>query len=437
MFPSGPPGRGGAAWSGLAASAGRPLLIDRTRALAPPPWSWLRERPWPEFAEGRTRRTLGGSGGAAGECHPRAGRIAAAWGIPARTRGDPADSAISWACPLFSLLMPLGLGRRKKAPPLVENEEAEPGRGGLGVGEPGPLGGGGAGAPQMGLPPPPPALRPRLVFHTQLAHGSPTGRIEGFTNVKELYGKIAEAFRLPAAEVMFCTLNTHKVDMDKLLGGQIGLEDFIFAHVKGQRKEVEVFKSEEALGLTITDNGAGYAFIKRIKEGSVIDHIQLISVGDMIEAINGQSLLGCRHYEVARLLKELPRGRTFTLKLTEPRKAFDMISVRSGGGRPGSGPQLGTGRGTLRLRSRGPATVEDLPSAFEEKAIEKVDDLLESYMGIRDTELAATMVELGKDKRNPDELAEALDERLGDFAFPDEFVFDVWGAIGDAKVGRY
>lgn len=50
---------------------------------------------------------------------------------------------------------------------------------------------------------------------------------------------------------------------------------------------------------------------------------------------------------------------------------------------------------------------------------------------------AATMVELGKDKRNPDELAEALDERLGDFAFPDEFVFDVWGAIGDAKVGRF
>lgn len=176
---------------------------------------------------------------------------------------------------------------------------------------------------------------------------------------------------------------------------------------------------------------------QRIKEGSVIDHIQLISVGDMIEAINGQSLLGCRHYEVARLLKELPRGRTFTLKLTEPRKAFDMISQRSAGGHPGSGPQLGTGRGTLRLRSRGPATVEDLPSAFEEKAIEKVDDLLESYMGIRDTELAATMVELGKDKRNPDELAEALDERLGDFAFPDEFVFDVWGAIGDAKVGRY
>ncbi|KGL72879.1 PDZ domain-containing protein GIPC1, partial [Tinamus guttatus] len=120
------------------------------------------------------------------------------------------------------------------------------------------------------------------------------------------------------SQVMFCTLNTHKVDMEKLLGGQIGLEDFIFAHTKGQRKEVEVFKSEEALGLTITDNGAGY----RIKEGSVIDRVAVIGVGDMIEAINGQSLVGARHYEVAKMLKELPKGRTFALKLTEPRKAF-------------------------------------------------------------------------------------------------------------------
>lgn len=57
-------------------------------------------------------------------------------------------------------------------------------------------------------------------------------------------------------------MNTHKIDMEKLLGGQIGLEDFIFAHVKGIKKEVEVYKAEDALGLTITDNGAGYAFIK-------------------------------------------------------------------------------------------------------------------------------------------------------------------------------
>uniref|UniRef100_A0AAZ3NNX2 PDZ domain-containing protein n=1 Tax=Oncorhynchus tshawytscha TaxID=74940 RepID=A0AAZ3NNX2_ONCTS len=260
--------------------------------------------------------------------------------------------------------MPLGLGRRKKASPLVENEEAEPIRAGLNVpGMDGLDGGGvglGGGTTQEGLPPPPTSLRPRLIFHTQLAHGSPTGRIEGFSNVRELYTKIGEAFGIAPPEVMFCTLNTHKVDMDKLLGGQIGLEDFIFAHIKGQRKEVEVFKGEDALGLTITDNGAGYAFIKRIREGSVVHQIQVINVGDMIESINGHSLIGCRHYEVAKMLKELPKGKDFVLKMVEPLKAFDMISQRSGGARAGSGTQLGTGKGTLRLRSKGPATVEEL-----------------------------------------------------------------------------
>ena len=72
---------------------------------------------------------------------------------------------------------------------------------------------------------------------------------------------------LPLGQILFCTLNSHKVDMQKLLGGQIGLEDFIFAHVRGETKEVEVTKTEDALGLTITDNGAGYAFIKVPTEG--------------------------------------------------------------------------------------------------------------------------------------------------------------------------
>ncbi|XP_078501103.1 PDZ domain-containing protein GIPC2 [Lissotriton helveticus] len=332
--------------------------------------------------------------------------------------------------------MPLGIRGKKKAKSkerskLVDSEEV----------------GGRAGAPGTsaakqvangavaGLPPPPANLRPKLVFHTQLAHGSPTGRIEGFTSVKELYLKIAEAFQISPAEILFCTLNTHKIDMDKLLGGQIGLEDFIFAHVKGIKKEVDVLKSEDALGLTITDNGVGYAFIKRIKDESIIDKVNVINVGDHIESINGVSVVGSRHYEVAKKLKELEKGRTFTLKLIEPMKAFEMIEPRSKGGKLTEG-KISTGRETLRLRSKGPATVEEMPSEFEEKAIKKVDDLLETYMGIRDIDLAATMVEAGRDKKNPDEFAVALDEALGDFAFPDEFVFDVWGAIGDAKQGR-
>nr|XP_047933535.1 PDZ domain-containing protein GIPC3 [Anser cygnoides] len=276
------------------------------------------------------------------------------------------------------------------------------------------------GAPEPPPAPRPPRVRPRLVFRTQLAHGSPTGRIEGFTNVKELYGKIAEVFSIsptevrrrgalgggsdrrvvlappvsPAAvtgcwwQILFCTLNTHKVDMQKLLGGQIGLEDFIFAHVRGETKEVEVTKTEDALGLTITDNGAGYAFIKRIKEGSIINRLQAVCVGDSIEAINDHTIVGCRHYEVARMLRELPRAQPFTLRLVQPKKAFDMIGqrTRSSSKCPAEG-RVASGKETLRLRAQGPATLQEGPSATEEEAARRVDDLLESYMGIRDSEL--------------------------------------------------
>ena len=46
----------------------------------------------------------------------------------------------------------------------------------------------------------------------------------------------------------------------------------------GRPKEVEVTKSEDALGLTITDNGAGYAFIKRIRDNSIISKLDCIQV---------------------------------------------------------------------------------------------------------------------------------------------------------------
>ena len=43
--------------------------------------------------------------------------------------------------------------------------------------------------------------KPKLVFHCQLAHGSPTGLISGFSNVKELYNKIAECYEIQQNEV--------------------------------------------------------------------------------------------------------------------------------------------------------------------------------------------------------------------------------------------
>lgn len=277
--------------------------------------------------------------------------------------------------------------------------------------------------------------RPRLVFHCQQAHGSPTGIISGFTNVKELYQKIADCYDIPVEEILFCTLNTHKVDMNRLLGGQIGLEDFIFAHIKGQPKEVEVTKSEDALGLTITDNGAGYAFIKRIKEGSIMDKVPFVAVGDHIEKIDGESLVGCRHFEVAKKLKEIPKGTTFLVRTVEPMKSGFSNIGPSTGGKKGGG-SLGSGKQTLRLRSKGPATVE-IPDDVVNVAVEKINGLLESFMGINDTELSQSIWEIGSRSENPHDFAVGMDESdLKEFGFTDDFIFDLWGAISDAKQGR-
>ncbi len=115
--------------------------------------------------------------------------------------------------------------------------------------------------------------------------------------------------------------------MSRLLGGQIGLDDFIFAHVKGNPKTVTITKQESSIGLTITDNGAGNAFIKRIKEGSVAAELHSVCVGDMVQSINQHNLKGTKHYEVAKILKELPRYCTFSIGLIEPVKPFGKLTI--------------------------------------------------------------------------------------------------------------
>eukprot|EP00112_Aurelia_sp_Birch-Aquarium-sp1_P009459 Seg2074.5 transcript_id=Seg2074.5/GoldUCD/mRNA.D3Y31 product="PDZ domain-containing protein GIPC1" protein_id=Seg2074.5/GoldUCD/D3Y31 len=279
-------------------------------------------------------------------------------------------------------------------------------------------------------------LAKRLIFHAQLAHGSPTGKIENFSNVKELYQRIANEFSISPSEIIFCTLNSPKVNMEKLLGGQIGLDDLIFAHVKGETKELSAIKDGPALGLTITDNGAGIPFVKRIREGSVMEKYSEVKVGDHIAMINDKSYVGCRHFEVAKVLREIEEGAQFTIKLVEPKKAFEGIAPRqSKGSSSTNSSMVGSGKATLRLRSKGPATVEEQPQ-WEAVAIKRIDDLLESFLGIRDPELANTLIDLGKNIENPSEYASAVEGQLGDFGFPDDFIFDLWGAIGDAKAGR-
>lgn len=81
-------------------------------------------------------------------------------------------------------------------------------------------------------------------------------------------------------------------------------------------------------------------------------------MGDHIESINGENIVGWRHFDVAKKLKELKKEELFTMKLIEPKKAFE-IEPRSKAGNISTG-KIGTGRETLRLRSKGPATVEEV-----------------------------------------------------------------------------
>lgn len=44
----------------------------------------------------------------------------------------------------------------------------------------------------------------------------------------------------------------------------------------------------------------------------------LAKIGDHIEKINDLSIIGTRHFEVAKMLKDIPVGSTFKLRLIEP-----------------------------------------------------------------------------------------------------------------------
>jgi len=264
-----------------------------------------------------------------------------------------------------------------------------------------------------------------MVFHVQLAHGSPTRQVRDFTNVKQLYESIAKAFGIATNDILYCTLNTHKVDMTRLLGGQIGLDDFLFAHIKGDGETVKINKDGPALGLTISDNGAGYAFVKKIRDGSIMAKAQGIGVGDHVSHINGTSLEGSRHFEVARMLKEIPIGSEFSVQVTHPKLAADA-ALAPRGNQGGSGNvAAGGGKKTMRMKKDGTAVIEEVNDEVA-KMVTKIDDMLEQFVGIRDSELSATIFDLAKANAEADLFAGALDEKLSDFEFPDDFVLDVY-----------
>lgn len=103
--------------------------------------------------------------------------------------------------------------------------------------------------------------------------------------------------------------------------------------------------------------------------------------GDHIEKLNNMNVVGKRHYEVARLLKDIPTNSTFTLRLIEPMKSgFQGIGPRNGS-RGGTKKGYGTGKETLRFKANGNAAVEEqvrkLSTFTNHKAKMSFDNLFE------------------------------------------------------------
>ncbi|CAJ0597333.1 unnamed protein product [Cylicocyclus nassatus] len=268
-----------------------------------------------------------------------------------------------------------------------------------------------------------------MKFCCQLAHGSPTAIISNFASIEELFQSIADSFNISPDDIIFCTVNTFKRDMDKLFAGSLEYSDMLFAHVKGQAVEVELTKSEGVFGLTVSDNGRCRSFIKKIKDDSIASRAKpALDIGQLIEKIDGINVTGMRHYEVVRILRNMPIGKTFTLRVVSPKQSgFQLIAPRNS---LSSKKTLNDGQRTLRFKANGGVVIEE--GALDRVMIGRLNEVLDSYLGVQDDQMAQSLWDLALKCETLSEMNKAVrDSELSIFDFPDELVFDMWGIVSD------
>lgn len=269
-----------------------------------------------------------------------------------------------------------------------------------------------------------------LKFACQLAHGSPVAIIERWSDVNELYQSIADCFNISKDDIIFLTVNDFKPDMKNMFTGTLNFKDMLYAHVRGQATELRVLKDANNFGVTITDNGLGNAFIKMISPGSVFDRMRpATQIGQLIEAIDGEKVLGRRHYQVARILKNVRRGDECVIRLIAPKTA-DPGTMKT--------PKKSNGdlaKGTIRFKSEGGFAVEDIQDQMiQAEMCGKLNELFDQYLGVQDDQLAMRIWDTASNCETLWQLSEAIKQsELSMFDFPDGLVFDMWGIIGDLK----
>ncbi|KAM7534654.1 hypothetical protein Aperf_G00000108946 [Anoplocephala perfoliata] len=263
-------------------------------------------------------------------------------------------------------------------------------------------------------------------FACELAHGSNQVRVSGFANIPELYQRIADSFSIPVTQIIFCTLDTPQIDMTKLLGNQLAFNHTIYAHTRGQTKEVNFVKSAESLGLTVSDNKAGGVFVKRISENGFLAKVlkqqpNSICPGDLIECINGRSFINSRHMDVVKYLKELPLNSKISLRLISPEKSLlPGISKRQ--------RRVGTmGRQTIRITATGAEITEAL-NRHQITALRKLAETVEDFIGIADEELAQSIFDLECQSTTKEDFYQLLKKQHAEFSFPQRIAEKFWMA---------
>jgi len=220
---------------------------------------------------------------------------------------------------------------------------------------------------------------------------------------------------------------------------------FASKFVPAQYKDVLVVKTENILGITVSDNVNGMVYIRRIRPNTICAQMQdQIHVGDQIEKVNGESMIGKRHFQVARLLRGIPVGQIITLGLisneenvtspiiTSPVRASTPI-------KPVTEMKIVeiTKESTVveQVKQEVVSVPEEAPN---KKLIECINKVFEEYLGFDDDDLALSIWKLASNCTNLFEMSAKIREspELSQFEFPEDLIFDMWGIVDDFKHKR-
>lgn len=315
-------------------------------------------------------------------------------------------------------------------------------------------------------------MTPNMEFNCRLAHqDGPTKRLTNFNSIKELYNKVSSSFSVPTDEILYCTLNTLNFrDMNSLLGNYLSSGDLIVVHLRGQARDLSIRKTQEYLGLTITDNGNGRAFVKKVASEDA-DVERLVQPGDHIAAINAESTVGWRHYQVAKAIRDVPLNTQFTIKLIEPLHSKDIMASKDlickSSTEQSSGQNVPLFNATIndsnqkvpgdthmdssfdslinsslpidRLLSKGAlgkpnaTDAEDSPidnesSNIYKLTIDKINSTLESFLGINDNLLAIQIYRTARENKDDyDQFVAAVkNSELSAFNFSEDIKSHLW-----------